>query len=230
MTSDSALSPAEPAAEPATTAPAGVLRRVPQQDRGQRRIERILDAAAAVIGEVGVEAASTNAIAARAQTSVGSLYQFFPNKDAIVRALAARYQALFARLKEHILAPEIADRPLDEMMRGIVEPIAGFCDAHPAYRHVFVATAEPGARRSADEDALHELVVRQVEALIARRTPWVSAAQRRVTAVVQVETVHEVLFYAQGLPPGERRPLVDELVRMLVCALEPFDRARPAGA
>ena len=183
-----------------------------------------------MIGEVGVEAASTNAIAARAATSVGSLYQFFPNKDAIVHSLAARYQAMFAQLKEHIPAPEIADRPLEQMMRGIVEPIAGFCEAHPAYRHVFVATAEPGARRSAEEEALHDSVVRQVEALIARRTPWVTAAQRHVTAVVQVETVHEVLFYVQGLPAEERPALVDELVRMLVCALEPFDRARPAGA
>jgi len=51
-----------------------LMRRVPQQDRGQRRVEKILDAAAEVIAEVGVQAATTNAIAARAETSVGSLY------------------------------------------------------------------------------------------------------------------------------------------------------------
>ncbi|GJG87789.1 TetR family transcriptional regulator [Gemmatimonadetes bacterium T265] len=220
----------EPVDLPTPAPPAGVLRRVPQQDRGQRRIERILDAAAAVIGEVGVEAASTNAIAARAETSVGSLYQFFPNKDAIVQALAMRYTAMFGRLKETILAADVADQPLDAMMRGIVEPIAAFCDEHPAYRHVFAAGTTPGSEAAAADAALHATVVNRVEALVARRMPWVAPAQRRATAVVQVETVHAVLFHVQGLPAAERPPLRRELVRQLVAALEPFDRERPAVA
>jgi AcrR family transcriptional regulator len=175
-----------------------------------------------------VDGASTNAIAARAQTSVGSLYQFFPNKDAIVQALAARYVAEFERLKDRVMAPEVADLPLDVMMRGIVEPIAAYCEANPAYRHVFAATNDYARGYSPEEARLHEMVVARVEALIARRCPWVSAAQRRATATVQVETVHAVLFHAQGRPPADRPALCDELVRMLVCALEPFDRTRPA--
>ena len=231
MNPESVESSSEPIAEPAAPkAASGMLRRVPQQDRGQRRIERILDAAAEVIGEVGVEAASTNAIAARAATSVGSLYQFFPNKDAIVQALALRYTAMFGRLKETILAVEVADQPLEAMMRGIVEPIAAFCDAHPAYRHVFDATTAPGAPVSPEEAALHATIVARVDALIARRMPWVDPAQRRVTAIVQVETVHAVLFHVQGLPPAERPALRQELVRMLVAALEPFEAGRPVAA
>ena len=216
------------ASTPPAPAP-GRLRRVPQQDRGQRRIDRILDAAIEVIAEAGVEGASTNAIAARAATSVGSLYQFFSNKDAIVHALAARYVAEFEALKDRVMAPEVADRPLPEMMRGIVEPIAAFCLANPAYRHVFAATTTPGARRSPEEAAMHDAVVRKVESLIARRTPWVPPVQRHVTAVVQVETVHEVIFHAQGRPETEATAIVEELIRMLVCALEPFDAMRPAG-
>lgn len=232
MSLESAESRPEPTEAPAagsSASAAGVLRRVPQQDRGQRRIERILDAAAAVIGEVGVEAASTNAIAARAATSVGSLYQFFPNRDAIVQALAMRYTATFGQLKESILAPEVTDQPLDAMMRGIVEPIAAFCDAHPAYRHVYAATNIPGSATAAADAALHATLVERVEALIGRRMPWVPAPQRRVTAAVQVETVHAVLFKVQSLPAEERPPLRRELVRMLVAALETFERARPNG-
>ncbi len=204
---------------------AAILRRVPQQDRGQRRVDRILDAAAEVIAELGVEGASTNLIAARAKTSVGSLYQFFPNRDAIVQALAARYVAEFERLKDRVMAPEVADRPLEQMMRGIVEPIARYCEAHPAYRHVFAATNDYARGYSPEEARLHEAVVGRVEALIARRCPWVDPARRRATARVQVETVHAVLFFAMGRPAEERPALCDELVRMLVCALEPFDRA-----
>ena len=204
-----------------------MLRRAPQRARGRSRVERLLDAAAEVIAEVGVEAASTNAIAARAATSVGSLYQFFPNKAAVVRALAARYVQSFAQLKDRVFSDEIVERPLPEMMRAIVAPLAAFLDAHPAYRHVVTATAA-GPDAAAAETGLHAAVVGRVEALIALRMPWLPAARRRVIAAVQVEAVHAVLFRAQDRPPAERGPLYDELVRMLVLALEPLDR-RPAA-
>jgi hypothetical protein len=109
-----------------------------------------------------------------------------------------------------------------------VEPIAAYCDANPTYRHVYAATNDAVRGPSAEEARLHEAVVARIEALIARRCPWVPEPQRHATAVVQVETVHAILFHVQLRPPGERAALRDELVRMLVCALEPFDRARPA--
>src|SRR5215472_3404324 len=68
-----------------------VPRRIPTQDRSRQRVERILDAAAHVFTEAGFEAATTEAIAARAGTSIGSLYQFFPNKDALFSAICDRY-------------------------------------------------------------------------------------------------------------------------------------------
>lgn len=219
--------PDAPAADPAPP-PAALLRRVPQQDRGQRRVDRILDAAAEAIAELGVDALTTNAIAARAKTSVGSLYQFFPNKDAIVQALAARYASAFEALKDRVMALEVADLPLERMMRGIVEPIAAYCDTNPAYRHVYAATTDEVLGPSPDEVRLHEAVTARVEALIARRCPWVPEAQRHATAVVQVETVHAILFHTQRLPREGRPALCDELVRMLVCALRPFDAMRPA--
>ena len=58
-------------------------RRVPTQERARRRVARILDAAALVFAEQGFEAATMEDIAARAETSIGSIYQFFPNKLAI---------------------------------------------------------------------------------------------------------------------------------------------------
>lgn len=94
---------------------------------------------------------------------------------------------------------------------------------------MFTATNDYARGSSPEEAQLHEAVVGRVEGLIARRCPWVDVAQRHVTAVVQVGTVHAVPCFAQGRPADERPALCDELVRMLVCALEPFDRMRPAG-
>lgn len=66
-------------------------RRVPQQDRGERRVAEVLEAAAAVIAAQGYEAATMTEIAERAGASIGALYQYFPNKDAIALALRRQY-------------------------------------------------------------------------------------------------------------------------------------------
>ncbi|MGH9824396.1 MAG: TetR family transcriptional regulator, partial [Blastocatellia bacterium] len=58
-------------------------RRIPQQKRGQRRVAGFLRAAASVIAEMGYEQATMSAIAERASSCIGSLYQFFPNKAAV---------------------------------------------------------------------------------------------------------------------------------------------------
>src|SRR5688500_16639151 len=65
--------------------------RAPRQARGQRRVDEILDAAESLVGEVGLADASVQEIARRAGASVGSMYHFFPTKDAILAALVERH-------------------------------------------------------------------------------------------------------------------------------------------
>ncbi|MFE7977530.1 TetR/AcrR family transcriptional regulator [Streptomyces shenzhenensis] len=66
-------------------------RRKPRQARAELTRERILTAAAHVFGEYGYAAGTTNRIAERARISIGSLYQYFPNKDAILAELLVRH-------------------------------------------------------------------------------------------------------------------------------------------
>ncbi|SFO37410.1 DNA-binding transcriptional regulator, AcrR family [Actinomadura madurae] len=66
-------------------------RRKPSQVRAELTRERILTAAAHVFTEYGYAAGTTNRIAERARISIGSLYQYFPNKDAILAELAVRH-------------------------------------------------------------------------------------------------------------------------------------------
>jgi len=68
----------------------GRTRRVPTQERSRKRVEAILDAAAIVFAKERFDAATMEAIAEQASTSIGSLYQFFPNKLAVFEALAGR--------------------------------------------------------------------------------------------------------------------------------------------
>src|ERR1700761_5273643 len=66
------------------------LRRRPVQQRSAARVERMLEACATLIDEVGYDGVTTTLIAERAGVAVGSLYQFFPDKRAVVQALTTR--------------------------------------------------------------------------------------------------------------------------------------------
>jgi AcrR family transcriptional regulator len=82
--------PVQPLVVPASAAPALVARE-PKRERGKQRVAQLLDAAAAVFAENGYDAATMTEIAARANTAIGSMYQFFPNKETLADALLARY-------------------------------------------------------------------------------------------------------------------------------------------
>lgn len=74
------------------------LRRRPVQQRSAARVERMLEACAQLIDEVGYDGVTTTLIAERAGVAVGSLYQFFPDKRAVVQALTTRNLDRFMEL------------------------------------------------------------------------------------------------------------------------------------
>src|SRR5918999_193824 len=90
------------------TAPEPALRRVPQQARSRALMQRVLDASEDLLAREGVEALTTTRIAAAADVAVGSLYQYFPDKRAIVDALAARYLEAFEGLMDDLVERALA--------------------------------------------------------------------------------------------------------------------------
>ena len=96
----------------------------PQRDVGRQRVAELLQAAAAVIQERGFEAATMTEIAARADAKIGSLYRFFPNKDAVAEALMRRYaealQAEYDAIHTHAAdatPQELADILIDLLVK-----------------------------------------------------------------------------------------------------------------
>src|ERR1700743_2269238 len=91
--------------------------REPKRERGKQRVAALLDAAAAVLAEKGYDGATMTEIAERAGAAIGSLYQFFPSKEALAEALfdrfAERWAASFARIEE--LAPGRSARELADL-------------------------------------------------------------------------------------------------------------------
>lgn len=107
-----------------STATSGPLRRVPVQGRSVARVQRMLDACAELVDEVGYEGLTTTLLAERAGVAIGSVYQFFPDKRAIVQALALRnMEGYLKRLSDRFAEGDLANW-WDGVDAGIDEYIA----------------------------------------------------------------------------------------------------------
>ena len=95
-------------------------RKTPKQERARATCDAILEAAARIIAGQGLAAFNTNAVAERAGVSIGSLYQYFPNKDALMAALIQRQQE--AQLGTFQAAAEMvgSEKTLDKVVRSLV--------------------------------------------------------------------------------------------------------------
>ena len=153
--------------------------RAPVQRRGQERVDAILDAAEQVIGEVGVDAATTNAIAERAGASVGSLYHFFPNKDAILQALTVRYADAMKSLLHSELRFDDPWVPLEQLFPQMIESFAALDTAHPGYLAVCRATDSASGGKSQVSLQTEEHMQAMVRALLLHRMPAIPETEAR---------------------------------------------------
>jgi AcrR family transcriptional regulator len=203
------------------------LSRAPVQKRGQQRVEAILDAAEAVIGEMGVDAATTNAIAERAGSSVGSLYHFFPNKGAILEALAERYANFMTAALAQTRRIEEPWVPLEELFSSMFEVFAAMDDAHPGYMAVCRATDSASGCKSPISLQTEEHMFVLIQELLAQRCPGIPAAEARVHAVLSVVSVHAGLDHMLSMPEHERPTLRSAMVDMMVRYFTPIEALYP---
>ena len=205
--------------------------RIPVQKRGQQRVEAILDAAEAVFGEMGVDAATTNAIAERAGASVGSLYHFFANKDAILYALAERYAESMTSVLQRERRIEEPWVPLYELFTGMIATFAAMDDAHPGYMAVCRATDSASGGKSPVSLQTEEHMQVMVQELLMQRCPGITPEEAKVHAVLSVVSVHAALDHAQSMPeamrPGIRSALVDMMVRYFTPIESRYPRPTP---
>jgi AcrR family transcriptional regulator len=113
--------------------------------RGQQRRDLILDTAADLLVAGGTEAINTNAIADRAQIAVGSIYQYFSNKEAILTALSDRYMQQLAANTLNALQQDVAGLDEQMMVDRVIDPMIAFERYHPAFRYLQASVENSGA-------------------------------------------------------------------------------------
>ena len=110
------------------------MRRQPKQLRSRQTVEAVLDAVLKILKRSGIAGVTTNHIAAVAGVSIGSVYQYFPDKRAIFAALHDHHVGEMARLVERTLVDHAA-APLDELVRALVEALIEAHGSDPELHH-----------------------------------------------------------------------------------------------
>lgn len=126
------------------------MRKIPTQLRAKQRVERILDATEALLIEHGIATLTVNDIAARAEVPIGSMYQYFTNRDEVLRALCDRhYQTLEAGAAEFFLnVKSVADFTRD--VRKALNLCWNYTYDNAGYRELFFDVQAWGVMREAD--------------------------------------------------------------------------------
>jgi AcrR family transcriptional regulator len=161
------------------------------------------------------------AIAARAGTSIGSVYQFFPNRDALLHAVAEGYVADLVALLEADDGADVARLPLPALVDAVLAPFDRFHETHPGYFAILFAPAGSAAL-GALRGRLRTRLQRRAESIFRARAPRLSPARRRRLALTAVEAARALVQHIEtGVPAAERRAMRLELRAMLVAYLAP---------
>jgi AcrR family transcriptional regulator len=203
------------------SSPSTPLWRLPQQVRSRERFNRILDAAAELFVEIGYESVTTDEIAARADTSVGGLYRFFPDKLAVFHALLDRYFNQLRELFATLHTEETMQLPLETYIGQFVDGFDRFVSVNPAFRTVFVQSRLIVSTIPMSK-AFNQEIAQQIAVFFAVRNPTLTAEQRELLATISVEVASMLEIFSLSGDRTFQHKVLTETKKILVVYLRQY--------
>ncbi|MER5452875.1 TetR family transcriptional regulator [Streptomyces sp. NPDC002766] len=200
----------EPTARPGEAAP---LRRTPQQARSRARLARVLETAEQILIRDGVEALTTTRVAAAARVSVGSLYQYLPDRDAIIDALAAGYFAKLEAAMDGLVEAAAAER-WEDPVGMLVDAFAGIYRSEHGFRALWFGSGLTERTRAADRDHKRRMAdgIRRVLLALGLARDDAALARACHSAVLAADALAQEAFRREPLGDAE---LLEEAKVML---------------
>ncbi len=190
------------------------VRRRPVQQRSASTVEAVLRACSELLGEMPVEEINTTRIAAAAGISVGALYRFFPDKQAIFDAVAVRHMEEFrGRMARLLVRSALRSGPA--LLERMMDAYIAYLDEHPDFRalalsgRISALARESQMRPGAGPAGL-------LREFMKRKFGVRDSATLDLRLRMAMETGERMIAYAYQQEPEERRRILGELKRMLV--------------
>ncbi len=194
------------------------MRVQPQRTRGHQRVKTILDTAETLFLEKGYEAVTTNEIANRASTSIGSLYQFFPNKEAILQAIVERYRIELREMYDSRFTLETLRLPLPQLIDLLIDSLVEFSRSHQS-SIIVMMHVQPGEKFIPPIQDLREDWIARLEAIIETHRPDLNPTDRKLCATCGLSSANALFSLAmQSNQAGNRvfgRKVVEQVKKVL---------------
>lgn len=181
-------------------------RRKPVQARSRERVNTILEHAAAIFHEVGVDGTSMSAIARQSGMSLASLYRYFPNKAAIVKAIAERH----VEKMETALRERLGEMTLVDAVDVLIDLFYEFYRTEPAYSAIWSGVESMPELRELDLRELYSNA-RDLDARLQEEYPHLPEERRWTASLMMPRSAGTLLRLAATLPEDQARALVAEL-------------------
>lgn len=190
------------------------MRKAPRQQRSRAMVDAILEAAARILARRGWAGFTTNEVAAIAGVSVGSLYQYFPNKLSLAEAIRKRHlDAVLAALS--VAGDESEPATLDERVTRLIDGVIAAHSVDQTLHRVLLEEVPLASREH--YDAFEQEYQRRYQAVIAASSGKRKSVRDAVAARVLAGAVEGVVHAAAKREELESRALKAELAN-LVCA------------
>jgi len=181
-------------------------RRRPVQARSRERVDTILRNAAGIFDEIGVDAASMSAIARRSGMSLASLYRYFPNKAAVVHAIAE----LHVEKMEKALRQRLPELALTDAVDVLIDQFYEFYRTEPAYSAIWSGVEAMPELRDLDLRELYSNA-EELDARLREECPGIPPGRRWTASLLLPRSAGNILRLAVTLPEEQGRQLVEEL-------------------
>lgn|SRR6185312_8543447 len=189
------------------------------QARSRATVEALVEATARILVRDSFDGASTNRIAAEAGVSIGSLYQYFPSKEALVAAVIERHKQELMKVARGTLA-KVAKLPLEEAVRRFVEMAIKAHRVNPKLHRV-LAEQIPRTGKQKDIETFDRENYALFRAYLVDHRDEIRSLDLEVAAFVCVTSIealtHAAILHRLDIPPDQLLPtLVDEGTRLVV--------------
>ncbi|HVL02282.1 MAG TPA: TetR/AcrR family transcriptional regulator [Dongiaceae bacterium] len=194
-------------------------RKKASQQRSQVTVDVLLEATARILVKDGYDTASTNKIAQMAGVSIGSLYQYFPGKEALVAAVTDQhFKEMMAVARDALV--NVMVQPVETAVRELVRVMIDAHRVNPKLHRVLFEQI-PRMGRTDDMDAFDREAFGMVRTYLEHHRAELNVADLELTAFICVKTVetltHTAVVNHPALIAGAKQDLfIDETTRMLV--------------